>query len=202
MIPVTLSGLVWDDYNLNGLIDPGEPGIAGVTITIQVAQQFPPPGYPYTTVGTVLTDANGNWSFTYNFTENSGVYLIRALCGIAPPPPDPSGWQFTTASESFEYTIDTTLPAQTNFSDIDFGQVQKKACFFPASVWVYEVCWLPGMGIAFTFKDEGGTPYFRCYYPGTTYALYQFFLSRMAGDMHRRIIISNDLQPSRNQPVL
>jgi hypothetical protein len=183
MIPVTLSGQVWDDYNLNGAIDPGEPGIAGVTITIQVAQQFPPPGTPFSPVGTVTTDASGNWSFTYDFTDNSGVYLIQALCGVAPPPPDPSGWQFTTANESSEYTIDTAHPGTTNFPGILFGQGQKKACFFPASVWVHEVCWLPGMGVAFTFKDRGGTPYFRCYYPDTTYALYEFFLTN-AGPGH------------------
>jgi hypothetical protein len=182
MIPVTLSGTVWDDYNLNAAIDPGEPGIAGVTITIQVALQSPP-GTPFQTVGTTTTDAGGNWSFTYSFTENTGVWLIQALCGVAPPPPDPSGWQFTTANESNEYPINTANPVITNFPGILFGQVQKKACFFPASVWVNEVCWLPGKGVAFTFKDRAGTPYFRCYYPGTTYALYEFFLTN-AGPGH------------------
>ena len=52
--PATLGNQVWDDLNGNGIQDPGEPGIAGVTVTLLQG------GLP---VGTDVTDATGGFGF-------------------------------------------------------------------------------------------------------------------------------------------
>jgi hypothetical protein len=53
--PNRLGDLVWVDTNRNGLQDSGEPGVAGVTVTVKK-----PDG---TVVGTTTTDPNGNYVF-------------------------------------------------------------------------------------------------------------------------------------------
>ena len=65
----TLSGRVYDDLNGNGQADAGEPGIAGVTLTLGGTDGT---GTPVNR--TVTTDATGAWSFsvpsgTYTVTE-------------------------------------------------------------------------------------------------------------------------------------
>jgi hypothetical protein len=66
----SISGVVYQDLNNNGVKDPGEPGIPGVTITLQ--------GTESSTAGvtqTTTTDANGAFSFStgvcclYSVTE-------------------------------------------------------------------------------------------------------------------------------------
>ena len=52
--PACLGDFVWEDYNNNGIQDAGEPGIAGVTVTLTL----PGGGTKVTT-----TDANGAYSF-------------------------------------------------------------------------------------------------------------------------------------------
>ena len=54
--PASLSGTVFWDQNLNGVQDGGEPGIAGVTITLVDGNG--------NVVATTQTDANGNYTFT------------------------------------------------------------------------------------------------------------------------------------------
>ncbi|MGJ7535824.1 MULTISPECIES: SdrD B-like domain-containing protein [unclassified Variovorax] len=54
-----LSGRVYEDLNGNGLIDSGEPGIAGVTMRLSGTDSA-----GNAVVMTTTTDANGNWGFT------------------------------------------------------------------------------------------------------------------------------------------
>lgn len=54
-----LSGRVYEDLNGNGLIDGGEPGIAGVTLRLTGTDSG-----GNAIALTTTTDANGNWSFT------------------------------------------------------------------------------------------------------------------------------------------
>ncbi|MFD5831103.1 SdrD B-like domain-containing protein [Lentzea sp. NPDC060358] len=49
--PNTLGDFVWEDVNRNGVQDPGEPGVQGVTVTLQE------------TGATTTTDANGKYEF-------------------------------------------------------------------------------------------------------------------------------------------
>ncbi|MGL4461148.1 MAG: SdrD B-like domain-containing protein, partial [Planctomycetia bacterium] len=71
----TLEGTVYRDDNNNGVQDMGEPGIAGVTITLTGVDPFgnpvlnPRTGQPFTAV----TDANGDYLFP---TVVPGVYTL------------------------------------------------------------------------------------------------------------------------------
>ena len=51
---VTVGDRVWEDLNHNGQQDPGEPGIAGATVSLQTV----------TGTLTTVTDANGIYTFT------------------------------------------------------------------------------------------------------------------------------------------
>lgn len=53
--PIELGNRVWRDSNNNGVQDPGEPGIAGVTVHLYDANNV--------LVGTAVTDANGEYYF-------------------------------------------------------------------------------------------------------------------------------------------
>jgi hypothetical protein len=54
-VPSNIGGTVFNDLNNNGILDNGEPGIAGVTITLQHADG--------TLVDTTTTNANGQYLF-------------------------------------------------------------------------------------------------------------------------------------------
>jgi serine-aspartate repeat-containing protein C/D/E len=58
LIPNAIGGIKFEDLNANGVRDPGEPGLAGFTISLTPASPGTPP------VGTVTTDSNGNFIFT------------------------------------------------------------------------------------------------------------------------------------------
>ena len=60
--PVEIGNRVWKDLNANGIQDPGEPGIAGVTIKLMRVSD----GYQW---GSVVTDSDGNYRFSSNITE-------------------------------------------------------------------------------------------------------------------------------------
>ncbi|SDZ67890.1 conserved repeat domain-containing protein/fimbrial isopeptide formation D2 domain-containing protein [Variovorax sp. YR266] len=62
-----LSGRVYEDLNGSGVIDAGEPGIAGVTMQLSGTDSL---GNAVTQ--TTTTDANGNWSFTVQ----AGTYSV------------------------------------------------------------------------------------------------------------------------------
>ncbi|HEY3172875.1 MAG TPA: SdrD B-like domain-containing protein, partial [Thermoanaerobaculia bacterium] len=58
LIPNAIGGIKFEDLNANGARDPGEPGLAGFTITLtSTASGGPAPQ-------TAVTDANGNFLFT------------------------------------------------------------------------------------------------------------------------------------------
>ena len=59
--PATFGDLVWIDSNGNGVADPGEPGVEGVTVTLLRDTNYD--GTYDTTIGTTTTDADGNYSF-------------------------------------------------------------------------------------------------------------------------------------------
>jgi SdrD B-like domain/Secretion system C-terminal sorting domain len=69
-IPARIGDFIWNDLNKNGVQDPGEPGIAGVTVTL-----FNSAGVP---IRTTITDNNGYYQFT---DVPLGTYTV----GITPP---------------------------------------------------------------------------------------------------------------------
>jgi uncharacterized repeat protein (TIGR01451 family) len=62
------SGKVWVDLDNDGLIDPGEPGIPGTTVTLTGTDDL---GNPVNVA--VVTDGNGDWLFT---AVRVGTYTI------------------------------------------------------------------------------------------------------------------------------
>lgn len=63
-VPSTVSGFAWDDANQNGIYDNREAKIANVTITLTDADGNSLTDVYGNLIAAVLTDANGNYSFT------------------------------------------------------------------------------------------------------------------------------------------
>ena len=74
--PIEFGNRVWDDQNGNGIQDPGEAGISGVTVRLYT------PGGPDGSIGTVgdnataiavtVTNANGEYYFRVVDADNNG----------------------------------------------------------------------------------------------------------------------------------
>ncbi len=77
--PFTVAGTVYVDLNANGVLDSGETGIAGVTMTLTGTNGL---GQPIT--ATTTTAANGTYSFT---TDSNGHVLVPGTYQIAETPP-------------------------------------------------------------------------------------------------------------------
>ena len=97
--PGAIGDTVFNDLNGNGTQDPGDTGIAGATVTLRNSAG--------TVVGTLVTDANGNYQFTNVPPGNN--YTVT----ITPP----SGFSNTTP---LVQTIATLNPGQT-VPTADFG---------------------------------------------------------------------------------
>ena len=63
-VPSTVSGFAWDDANQNGIYDNREAKIANVTITLTDVDGNSLTDVYSNPIAAVLTDANGNYSFT------------------------------------------------------------------------------------------------------------------------------------------
>jgi protocatechuate 3,4-dioxygenase beta subunit len=108
-----IGDFVWDDLNANGIQDPGEPGLSGMTVN--------------------LLDGLGNWRASTT-TDGSGHYQFAGLAPgnyqlqfIAPP-----GYQFSLQGQGGDSTRDSdadpsgrtavlSLAADQNRTDIDAG---------------------------------------------------------------------------------
>ena len=66
LIPNAIGGIKFEDLNANGVRDPGEPGLAGFTISLSSPSAGAPP------LQTAVTDADGHFLFT-NVTPGSFV---------------------------------------------------------------------------------------------------------------------------------
>ncbi|NNM30440.1 MAG: hypothetical protein HKO57_13040, partial [Akkermansiaceae bacterium] len=79
--PATISNLVWDDLDGDGVQDAGEPGIDGVEVRLYLA------GDLSTTIGTTTTSGGGLYSFDNLVTEDYVVEFVTPA-GYAPVPQD------------------------------------------------------------------------------------------------------------------
>lgn len=71
--PASIGDRVFEDMNGNGLLDPGEPGLAGATVRLLNAD-----GTPVAGVSSITTDATGGYSFTQLAPGDYRVEIIRA----------------------------------------------------------------------------------------------------------------------------
>ncbi|MDQ2824759.1 MAG: hypothetical protein M3R29_04865, partial [Verrucomicrobiota bacterium] len=117
-----IGDFVWKDLNRNGIQDPGEPGINGVTVKLY--------GPGNVLLATAVTSGNGGYLFT---GLKAGTYTVSilntqaALFGLSPTTTSASG--STTANDSNANPATVTLA--TNLSTdltIDFGYKTPPAC--------------------------------------------------------------------------
>ncbi len=86
--PASLGNFVWDDLNLNGIQDNGEPGVAGVTVNLYSGTG--------TIVGTVLTDSNGYYLFDNLVPGDYSVEIIK-----------PAGYGFSPQDQGGDDAVDS-----------------------------------------------------------------------------------------------
>jgi SdrD B-like domain/IPTL-CTERM motif len=67
LAPLEIGNRIWKDLNGNGVQDPGEPPIAGVTVNL-----YGPTGAP---IAQATTDANGNYYFSNKTVDENGNAL-------------------------------------------------------------------------------------------------------------------------------
>ncbi|MBL9143555.1 MAG: carboxypeptidase regulatory-like domain-containing protein [Verrucomicrobiaceae bacterium] len=104
----SIGDFVWKDLNRNGVQDPGEPGIEGVTVTLRNSTG--------SAIGTTSTDATGHYSFTdlapgdyslsFPITFTGGLVLGTADQGADGADSDPD--------KTTGFTITTTLAMGEN----------------------------------------------------------------------------------------
>lgn len=85
----TVGDLVWRDLDADGVQDPGEPGHAGVTVTLYSLSE--------SLVGTAVTDSNGRFQFTAPVGD---YYFVAAR---------PSGYAFTQQFGGVDHTLDSEV---------------------------------------------------------------------------------------------
>ncbi len=98
--PASLGDWVWHDADLDGLQDGGEPGLAGVTVTLYDGSGV--------VVATTVTDADGAYSFT---GLAAGTYQV----GFSTP----EGYVFSAAGQGLDPALDSNPdPATGRTADI------------------------------------------------------------------------------------
>jgi 5-hydroxyisourate hydrolase-like protein (transthyretin family) len=107
--PVTVSGLVYQDTNGNNALDSGEPGIAGVTVTLSGTN-----GLNQAITATTTTAANGTYSFS---TDSNGNVLRPGTYTVTET--QPSGYLLGAAAVgTVNGAADGTVSSATKITSI------------------------------------------------------------------------------------
>jgi hypothetical protein len=102
-----VSGTVWNDTNGNGIQDPGEPGIPGVTVCLVNSSGV--------TVACTTTDPSGNYTFP-DVPPGNYTVVVTDTNNVL------NGYNLTSGLDEIPITV-----AGTNISDVDFGYVRNPA---------------------------------------------------------------------------
>ena len=108
-LPGSIGNFVWSDNNNNGIQDGGEPGIAGVTVTLTGC------GLSLTTT----TDVNGAYLFS-NLPPCTYTVTFGTPTGYTPSPANQGG-NDATDSDSVGGTVSVALASGENNTTIDAG---------------------------------------------------------------------------------
>lgn len=134
VLPITISGTVFDDLNLNNHQDAGEVGIGGVHLELQMLQN----GDWVNTGMSTLTDANGHYEFNHDCpgeyriveTQPDGLFSVGAqpgsiggvTHGTVDNPDRISGIHVLGGEDAVHYDFAEARPAQLSghvFHDVD-----------------------------------------------------------------------------------
>ncbi len=115
---VSVGDFIWKDTNRNGTQDAGEPGIAGVTVTLTDSDGNPVTDVYGNSVEPVVTDANGHYSFI-NLPEGSYIVTVTPPTGYLTSPTGAG----TTATDSSTGSATSVALTGNGSSDLtlDFG---------------------------------------------------------------------------------
>jgi len=140
---MAVTGTVFDDKNGNGNQDAGEPGLAGLLVTIVEA----PGGYLDGFTGQATTDKNGFYSI-----NSTGMGATNYVLQVH-------------INDEWTSFMSNPLIGTIGPNDVwNFPMIPR--CTRVASSWLTKVCYIPGAGVRVTFKDR--KKLFTCLYPGTT----------------------------------
>jgi hypothetical protein len=124
--PVQIGNRVWIDTNRDGIQDPGEVPVAGVTVRLYAADGV-------TLLGTAITNANGEYYFSSNVTEaaagnhdefGGGVVIGDAHVVRVDNPADYApggplfGYELTSATQGTNTSIDSNATMVNDFPQI------------------------------------------------------------------------------------
>ncbi len=97
-----IGDLVWEDTNLNGVRDNGEPGVGGVTVNLYKDGEFQT---SVTTSSSTNASIKGTYSFDDLFPGNYSVEVVK-----------PTGYKIISEHDISKFSTDK---AQDNFNDIN-----------------------------------------------------------------------------------
>jgi hypothetical protein len=160
---VSVGDLVWFDTNNDGIQDDGEPGIAGVTVSITTVDGSPVVDVFGVEVTTTTTDANGNYLFA-NLPPGQYTVTVTPPMGMSASPPDVGTDR--SVDSSTESATSGVLESGDSDLTLDFG-------FHLPSVSVGDRVWFdldadgvqdPGelgiAGVTLTITNADGSPVF------------------------------------------
>ncbi len=103
-----VSGTVWNDINNNAQQNPGEPGIAVVTVCLVDNNGV--------TVGCTVTDSNGDYTF-FDVPPGNYTVVVTDQSSVL------NGFTLTSGLDA----IPVTVVGNTSVTDVDFGYVRNPA---------------------------------------------------------------------------
>ncbi len=92
--PSTIGSRVWEDVNQDGIHDPGEPGLPGVTVNLYDCQE--------TMLAATVSDLTGSYRFD---SLSSGSYLVEFVA--------PEGYLFSPMDQEVGDTLDSDADPTT-----------------------------------------------------------------------------------------
>ena len=107
--PASIGDFVWNDLNANGIQDAGEPGLAGVTVSLSNG-------------ATTTTNASGAYSFT-NLVPGTYTVTVATPAGFAPSPTGAG----TPSTDSNGSGTSVTVATGANDNTVDFGLLQARS---------------------------------------------------------------------------
>ncbi|NOK83600.1 MAG: hypothetical protein GFH27_549305n176 [Chloroflexi bacterium AL-W] len=145
----SLGDRVWEDTNGNGIQDPGEPGIGGVTITLTGAGPDGVFGTADDTTDTTTTGSDGSYSFTGLPADEYQVTID--------PSTVPSGFNETYELDaSLDGNVIVTLLPGQDRDDVDFGYTNGTVT--PPTGAIGDTIWFDANGDGVQDPGETGIP--------------------------------------------